>query len=832
MEYYKNLAIVESSNDPFAKNPKTSAKGRYQFVDKTGKQYGLDKYEFGTPEYEAAEQEAVEKFTRDNYNYLSKSLGREPTSPELYLAHQQGAKGATRLLKNPDKSALNLVGKKQVLNNGGSEDMTAADFANLWINKFNNIETETTTLPEQNQEYSSALQEGFIEVELPDGTIAEFPQNMSDDDIASVLQKEYPSDNSQEQGLLEKAEGFMRAKTQGDTFGFGDEIIAGLASVPSALITGNSVSDSYNQILDDERQRADSFRETNPALSIGGEIGGAIATGAGGAAKLGLGKLAQGSSKLGTLGRTTGLGGVSGGVYGYGTGSGGSGERLESGVRDAALGAVASPVGVAAAHMVGKVGRPLTNRVQRLFSSKQPTQLQNVNFNEIAEAKATPPQVSYDGGEQSAMQKIYKGLQKDYGDNADAVLQSWIQGDDALIDTYGAQSRNLAKGAAQYPSGQNQAERFFGERIAENPDKILTSIRSNITGDENYYATVDDILEVGRSKASGLYDKAYEGVIKDNSVIMLPEVQDALKKAYRNYPSKLKDAQPNSIQALDYAKRVLDDDIGKAMRSGETGYAKSRIEIKNTLLDAMDSASPEYKTARSVSGDYLGLTNAMEKGKAIFREDPELLSKSLKKMTDAEKTSFKSGVGKALRDEVEKKMDGGNVYNKIFGNETQRQRLQKILSPKEYKNFAEDLRATDRLFKMRNEILGGSPTMSKAQAAQEIAYMGADIADVASGGVTAVPRNAITAWAKKSFDGLNDDMANTISNILYETRPAEKLKLVAQIKKTKAIPSKQKKEVMRQLFAMEGALKQASDSRFIKSTASGSAAAQMTQGEN
>jgi len=30
--YYKKLAKVESNDDPLAQNPKSSAKGRYQFV--------------------------------------------------------------------------------------------------------------------------------------------------------------------------------------------------------------------------------------------------------------------------------------------------------------------------------------------------------------------------------------------------------------------------------------------------------------------------------------------------------------------------------------------------------------------------------------------------------------------------------------------------------------------------------------------------------------------------------------------------------------------------------------------------------------------------------
>ena len=139
-EYLDKLAQVESSNNPLARNPKSSAKGRFQFVDTTAAQYGLDKHIFGTPEYEKAETEAVKTFTADNYNALKKALGRSPTNGELYLAHQQGASGASKLLSDPDANAVQVLGRDQVINNGGDEEMTAAEFSNQWTSKFSEID--------------------------------------------------------------------------------------------------------------------------------------------------------------------------------------------------------------------------------------------------------------------------------------------------------------------------------------------------------------------------------------------------------------------------------------------------------------------------------------------------------------------------------------------------------------------------------------------------------------------------------------------------------------------------------------------------------------------
>lgn len=130
-QYLQTVAQIESGGDPNAQNPNSSASGLFQFTDPVAAQYGLD-----DPTDPVAATDAMKSLTSDNYAALSKSLGRAPTEAELYLAHQQGAGGAAKLLSDPDAPAVDVLGKKQVLNNGGNPDMTAADFANLWQGKY------------------------------------------------------------------------------------------------------------------------------------------------------------------------------------------------------------------------------------------------------------------------------------------------------------------------------------------------------------------------------------------------------------------------------------------------------------------------------------------------------------------------------------------------------------------------------------------------------------------------------------------------------------------------------------------------------------------------
>jgi hypothetical protein len=127
-------AQIESSLNPNAKNPSSSAGGLFQFINSTAKQYGL------TNKFDpAASADAGARLMRDNADKLRSVLGRDPQPWELYLAHQQGSAGAAKILSNPNANAASLVGAASVRLNGGSPGMTAQQFAGIWRKKFGDL---------------------------------------------------------------------------------------------------------------------------------------------------------------------------------------------------------------------------------------------------------------------------------------------------------------------------------------------------------------------------------------------------------------------------------------------------------------------------------------------------------------------------------------------------------------------------------------------------------------------------------------------------------------------------------------------------------------------
>ncbi|WP_276200312.1 transglycosylase SLT domain-containing protein [Chelatococcus sp. XZ-Ab1] len=138
-ELLHRIAWIESRFDPNALNPNSKAAGPFQFIPSTWRQYGAG----ASPHDPIASADAAARLLLDNKRYLERTLGRTVTDGELYLAHQQGAGGAAKLLSNPNARAVDVVGWRAVTLNGGTPEMTAGQFAQLWIRKVEGAEGAT-----------------------------------------------------------------------------------------------------------------------------------------------------------------------------------------------------------------------------------------------------------------------------------------------------------------------------------------------------------------------------------------------------------------------------------------------------------------------------------------------------------------------------------------------------------------------------------------------------------------------------------------------------------------------------------------------------------------
>jgi hypothetical protein len=130
-----HMARKESGGDPSAVSP-TGAKGLFQFTRGTGRKYGLLGPQGDLRGDDIKNTQAAIKLLEDNRAVLRKQLGREPTGSEAYLAHQQGAGTAAKMLTGKGNAPANNLrvnnidprlgpqeAAKQIMNRFGFNDM-------------------------------------------------------------------------------------------------------------------------------------------------------------------------------------------------------------------------------------------------------------------------------------------------------------------------------------------------------------------------------------------------------------------------------------------------------------------------------------------------------------------------------------------------------------------------------------------------------------------------------------------------------------------------------------------------------------------------------------
>lgn len=109
-EYYKKISKIESGDNPKAKNPLSSASGRFQFIKSTWTGLG---YPWAKVFDDKMQWEAIEKFTRKNAEQLI-AAGCAVNHATLYGSHFLGVAGFLRVMRGmPDASITTVTSEAQ-----------------------------------------------------------------------------------------------------------------------------------------------------------------------------------------------------------------------------------------------------------------------------------------------------------------------------------------------------------------------------------------------------------------------------------------------------------------------------------------------------------------------------------------------------------------------------------------------------------------------------------------------------------------------------------------------------------------------------------------------
>jgi hypothetical protein len=135
-DYMKTTMRIESRGNAGAESS-TGAKGLYQFVPGTARQYGIAGKEFDPQ----ANIEAAAKLTADNKKQLEKR-GIATSDSNLYMSHQLGVGGFSAALnaaktgQNPSEIKFGKSTLRDYMDVNGGKGMEVGNFLNMWRTKY------------------------------------------------------------------------------------------------------------------------------------------------------------------------------------------------------------------------------------------------------------------------------------------------------------------------------------------------------------------------------------------------------------------------------------------------------------------------------------------------------------------------------------------------------------------------------------------------------------------------------------------------------------------------------------------------------------------------
>lgn len=207
-KYLSKIRTAESSGDDYATNPHGAA-GRYQFLPSTWTRMGYDIKDIYNPRLQ---EEAAQRFTDFNANYLRKRLGIEPTDTDLYGAHFLGAAGYSQLYKTPNNAPISTVmSSKEIAANPFVKGKTVGYVKNWLAKKMNQpgVEYDDTESSEPVYNPITPEQQAALDAYVAQAT-AMAQEKIAKENYKSELAKQELEQKQREQNFLNELNATFR----------------------------------------------------------------------------------------------------------------------------------------------------------------------------------------------------------------------------------------------------------------------------------------------------------------------------------------------------------------------------------------------------------------------------------------------------------------------------------------------------------------------------------------------------------------------------------------------------------------------------------------------
>lgn len=572
-----------------------------------------------------------------------------------------------------------------------------------------------------------------------------------------------------------------RAAFRGATFGFGDEIEAGVRSMFEDR--------PYREIRDQLRAQQNQFRADMPQVATPTEIGSSIATPMGLMGMFGS-KLPAGYQALIASNRPVEQvvrGGVAGGGAGALTAlgeaneiSGSGGNMLESGVKSGAVGAGVPLVLKGSGAMIRGV-------------------LNGLGVGDQSDA---------------AYRIIANRLQKDdlTPDEALAALDDLRKAGvpNVVIADLGKNLQDLAYRAYVVPSGaKNQTLRFLESRLIDQPSEIVRGLadKAGLNKNVNGYEYLQGLAENQRLAAQAAYPKAYSIEVPAapfQKFVNRPVFQQAYKEAQKRasaygqpLPSFDALVVDKSIPTLLAPAKTIPTDVLHQMKIGldrlieaetdkvtgkVTGFGRDLTIVKNEFNETIKSLNPQYAKANAEFADSSRLQDAFSTGQGYQKLDTKEALDKLKKMNPAEKEAFRLGLMADINQRLEN-FKGGDFVRQIFKSDKQKSLLRYAFDDqKKYDEFVKYVNGLESQSKTAKNILGNSRTDERITVGQNTDDYAALAQAAVSGNPTNIALSVLRSTASRAR-GISGETSEALQKRLFTVDPVEQTAILNELRR-------------------------------------------------
>jgi hypothetical protein len=568
-------------------------------------------------------------------------------------------------------------------------------------------------------------------------------------------------------GILDAIGGTVRQAARGATFGFGDEIAAGVSATAGAL-TGQpgTWGERYDTSLAHNRQRDKAFEAEHPYLSLGAQVAGAVANP--------VSRLSGAGSLPARIGMNGAINAGLGAVAGFGEGEGGFQNRLGSAGTGAATGAVigaALPaVGAAAAGAAKKVAPYLGLNVAGTDARRTLVEAMRSAGHSVDDVKTRLDPVT---GQPMAIPDV--------------------AGEDVL---------GLAQTVARRPGpGMVAAREFVEQRGGLNQSGRLEGEIKRAISSGDWKSNIDALISARARTSKPAYDAALADPtpvntqpIVDSITARIETAKGPVRDALRRAKAVLlnRDGAPDTtLKGLHESKLALDALIDRGAEKPISRVARAEvIDVQKALLAEMDAASKGgYAAARDAWAGPSRAKDAMELGKSLLKgADFDETADAIGKLSASEKDFFRIGVARALDDAVKGRGDTQDLtkLRQLWGSQAVRERVAAAFDdPKEFKAFGDfmDREMTMALTNQAVDPRAGSITGKLAFRDQQSSPSGPlfnALANIVRGNPTAA---ALNLMPRPAAQGLKAETAAELAPYLFSLKPGDRARLLDALMK-------------------------------------------------